>query len=539
MQSLLLATAAVGAATLFMCTTADACPQGSPECEDGVLLASDGTTGDTFGARVAMRGGRLAVSALKDDAFGPQSGAVYVFAQGLSGWTEQVKLIEPGGTPNAKFGIGLAIEGDRLAIGASGGDGLVADSGTAYVYQRIGGAWTQMQKLLPPDLEPQDNFGASVALDGDTIAVGAHFRSAAVRDSGAVYVFEFDGLLWNQVAMLTASDAAINDRFGNAVDLDGDRMIIGTGKPFAIGSAYVFERVAGVWTEAQKLVPLDPVGVEWFGSDVAIEGGTVIVGAQRADAVFENSGAAYVFRDSGLGYVETQILVPSADVQNSLFATSLDLVGGRAAIGARYDGAPGVGGGAVYVFSDDGAAFSLVAKLIAGDAVQGDDLGIATALEGDLVASGADDQPFGAEQLGAVYFHDLGSLAFESYGIGTTGSGGFVPILTAGGCAKVLDSTQLRVSKGLGGTIGAFVLSTGQASIPALGGTILVFPATFLIPHVLSAPSSVPGAGSITYELPLVDPAWAGVTFYAQCGYVDPGAAGFVSLSNGLRVSLE
>jgi hypothetical protein len=173
--------------------------------------------------------------------------------------------------------------------------------GAAYIFERNqGGAehWGQVKELTASDGVGGDQFGISVAINIDTVAVGANHGNRGT--SGAVYIFERNqnGVeSWGQVQELTASDAALLDEFGISVAIDGDTVVVGawarnlgTG-----GAAYIFERnqngVEG-WGEVQKLTASDAEAYDQFGSSVAIDGDTVPVGAVGKNS---NTGAAYVF----------------------------------------------------------------------------------------------------------------------------------------------------------------------------------------------------------------------------------------------------
>src|SRR5260370_4121347 len=173
--------------------------------------------------------------------------------------------------------------------------------GAAYIFERNqGGAehWGQVKKLPSSDGIGGDQFGGSVAINIDTVAVGAIHGNRG--NSGAVYIFERNqnGVeSWGQVKELTADDAALLDEFGISVAIDGDTLVVGA---WAInlatgGAAYIFERnqngVEG-WGEVQKLTASDAAAHDQFGSSVGIDGDTVVVGAVGKNS---NAGAAYVF----------------------------------------------------------------------------------------------------------------------------------------------------------------------------------------------------------------------------------------------------
>ena len=143
-------------------------------------------------------------------------------------------------------------------------------------------------------------FGHDVAPDGDTALIGAVHDDYNGMFSGSAYVFTRTGGVWSEQAKLLPADGAVGDSFGNSVALDGDTVVIGALYDNAngpqSGSAYVFTRTDGVWSEQAKLLPADGAEGDNFGGDVALDGDTAVIGAHGDDDNGDYSGAAYVFR---------------------------------------------------------------------------------------------------------------------------------------------------------------------------------------------------------------------------------------------------
>ncbi len=166
----------------------------------------------------------------------------------------------------------------------------------------------QVAKLTAADAAAEDYFGHFVSVDGDTAIVGATLDDDAGIDSGAAYVFERDqGGNWVQVRKLTADDAAAGDSFGRSVSVSGDTAVVGAkwddDGGIDSGAAYVFERDQGGpgnWGQVAKLTAADGEADDRFGRCVSLSGDTAIIGAIHDDDGGSNSGAAYVFeRDQG------------------------------------------------------------------------------------------------------------------------------------------------------------------------------------------------------------------------------------------------
>ena len=167
-------------------------------------------------------------------------------------------------------------------VGAYGDDN---NRGAVYVLTRQSGTWGEVAKLTASDKDAGDKFGSTVAVDGDTVVVGAHRNDEHGTDSGSAYVFTKPATVWvdaTETADLKASDGAAYDQFGASVSVDGDTVVVGTG--LNSDSAYVFTKPDTVWvdaTETVKLTAFDGANFDWFGKSVAVDGDTVVVGAPR------------------------------------------------------------------------------------------------------------------------------------------------------------------------------------------------------------------------------------------------------------------
>jgi hypothetical protein len=186
-----------------------------------------------------------------------------------------------------------------VVVGAYGHDDAGSDSGSAYVFVRSGGVWTEQTKLTASDAAASDYFGRSVSVSGDTVVVGAYGNDDVADLAGSAYVFVRAGGVWTEQTKLTASDAAAIDLFGQSVSVNGDIVAIGAyrdsdGGSYS-GSAYVFVRSGGVWTEQAKLTASDAAGGDNFGQSVSVSGDTVVSGAYRDSDAGGSSGSAYAF----------------------------------------------------------------------------------------------------------------------------------------------------------------------------------------------------------------------------------------------------
>ena len=349
------------------------------------LLASDGVLGDHFGHSVAVDGDTIVVGARGD--IPSATGKAYVFIHSSGDWTEQQILIANDAEPGDEFGISVAVDGDTAVIGAYSDDDNGASSGSAYVFTRNAGEWSQQRKLTASDPAAGEVFGVSVAVEGGTILVGA-FRN---DDHGSVYVFTYSAGDWIEQQILNASDAEAGDWFGYSLDMDLDTAVIGAryddDDGMSSGSAYVFTRNAGTWAENKKLTASDARPDDQFGMAVAVDGDTVVVGSYRVESV--GLAPAYVFTDSAGAWSEQQILNASDGLAAAKFAHSLDLDGDAAVIGAYQNSDDGVASGSAYLFTRSSTGWTEQQKLTASDAEPGDQFGFSVAMDPATVVIGA------------------------------------------------------------------------------------------------------------------------------------------------------
>ena len=343
-----------------------------PTNEDQKITASDATSGDQFGFSVSVSGNRAVSSARKSDAVGADAGAVYVYDYSGGTWSETAKLTASDAQSGDQFGYSAAISGNRIAVGAEAADGTFTDMGSAYVYEHNGSAWVETAKLTASDAAASDYFGHSIAISGDRIVVGAYtVDTGGISNTGAAYVFEYNGSAWVETAKLTASDGGNGHIFGQSVSIDGDRIVVGAsgwGIGSNHGSAYVFDYNGSAWVEVAQLTASDAGHGDNYGYDVSVSGDRVLVGGYANDDAGNNSGSAYVYDYNGSAWVETVKLTASDAAADDGFGYKLSLSGDRAVIGSSGDDDGGSNAGAAYVYEYDGSAWNEVSKLVASDA---------------------------------------------------------------------------------------------------------------------------------------------------------------------------
>jgi hypothetical protein len=389
-----------GAAYWFNYTDGSILPQ--PKLTEN----GDAAMSDYFGNSLDISGDALVIGAYKDDIDARDSGSAFVFRSVYDEETEtwsingpiRLETDEPGEAAN-EFGYAVAISGDVAVVGAHREDDVGSASGSVYVFRFDGSAWHEEAKLLAGDARRGDKFGSAVAIAGNTIVVGAIQGGKESSTSGSVYVFEYEDFAWEQKTELFGVDIEDGDQFGYSVAIEGDTIIAGAprhdeeGKIYS-GAAYVFRRSGGIWNEkATKLTNPDLSADDRFGNSVALSGNIAVVGAYKDDVYDVNSdlladvGSVYVFRFDGSVWNKEVQLIPSSDdlpndsVEGDEFGYAVAISGDLVLVGAHKDDVYDVNhdlmvdAGSVYVFT-------LTSKNQPPVAIVGEDQEV---VEGDLV----------------------------------------------------------------------------------------------------------------------------------------------------------
>lgn len=375
--------------------------------EDAQLFASPSVSGDAVAFSVGASDQTIVLGAyLKNYAGnGYDSGALYIFDRDTSGWTQSAYLAASDGAAFDYLGWSVDIEGDLIAAGASWANETGIKSGAVYMFRR-GKIWEEEVNIVPSDLPADANFGHDVDLDGSRLIVGAPYVDGIVNAQGVAYIFRDDGGAWIQEARLAPGDLDVNF-VGAAVAIDGNFAVIGSprdnGDGISAGSAFIYELdIKGNWTLVGRFTPDETEPYSYFGNEIAIEGDTILVGAEYSDQVGANVGAVFVYERSGGSWSQTQVLTPDDMLAWSHFGGSIDIQDDLVVIGAYGD--PNATGAAhLYTRGKDGQ-FSLESRLLAGDGVFGERFGNAVAVGGDAVVVGA---PYWTERTGCAYVFDI------------------------------------------------------------------------------------------------------------------------------------
>lgn len=302
--------------------------------------------GGQIGCSVVLLGDALALGAHLD---GAGSVTLCQRATRERDWSCGPKLVSSDGQSEDEFGRSVGLWEDWLAVGSRSANA----SGAVYLFQKnAGGAWVEKQKLSVSSAARGAQFGLVLSLSGGTLLVGApNSTGIAGSLSGAVYVFRLNDGTWTQNQKLTASDAAAFDNFGFSVSVDGSTAVVGA--PFreegrvdeSSGAVYVFELSGGAWRERARLTPGDGAAGAQFGSAVALSGDALAVGARGVD---ENRGSVRIYERGDAGWAEEARFFGEAG--GDQFGVAASISGDRLLVGAMLNAASGKESGAAYLF---------------------------------------------------------------------------------------------------------------------------------------------------------------------------------------------
>ncbi|MEC9475666.1 MAG: HYR domain-containing protein [Planctomycetota bacterium] len=269
-----------------------------------------------FGSSAEMSGDWLAIGAPEAQYTGSDSGAVHLYRNIGSRWVEEATLVAPDPDDGAEFGHSVSIHDDLLIVGAPGLDGGSSGQvGAAYIFRNDGSSWNFEQKLMASNGTSNDEFGISVGISDERAVIGA-WAALSGSDSGAAYIFSFDGNTWTEDQVIQANDPSAAKHFGGAVAIDGDFIAVGDeeadlGFMDSVGAVYLYTSVtSSTWIFTQKLTAQDPQSGAEFGSSVDLDGENMLVGAPLADSA---NGAAYHYERTSFVYTQAGKLSSAQD----------------------------------------------------------------------------------------------------------------------------------------------------------------------------------------------------------------------------------
>lgn len=371
----------------------------------GYLKASNTGHNDAFASALSISddGSTLAIGAPLESSssqgvnsdesnnFSFASGAVYVFQHDGQIWQQQAYIKANHADALDYFGsnVSLSADGNTLAISALGEDSGTSginttpnnqedDSGAVYIYRRVGSLWSQQAYIKASNTEENDGFGRSISLAniGNKLAVGAYQEDSNAQgingdstnnlasNSGAVYLFEFDGNHWSQTAYIKPSNSDANDWFGYALSLSGDGNTLAVGayredssatgingvelnnSSRDSGAVYLFRYASNAWQQQAYIKASVNDADDRFGYSLSVDdtGNTVVVGAYREDSAAtgidadandnfaSDSGAAYVFHYDNSAWQQTAFIKASNAEIADAFGSAVSMSGDGASL---------------------------------------------------------------------------------------------------------------------------------------------------------------------------------------------------------------
>lgn len=477
--------------------------------ETAKLVSSDPGPYEFFGWSVDIEGDTIVVGEFRDKDGAIGKGAAHVFTRDGTTWSHAAKLTPTSRVEDGEFGCAVAISGDTIAVGSYGYSGY---AGGAYVFRGAGDVWAQ-EALIGPASSGSFYFGSALDVDGDTLVIGSYYDDAAGYDSGAAYVYTRSGTTWSYAQQLLGSDTATADYFGWSVAVDGDTALIGAKYEEELpeenfrGSAYVFSRSGTLWTQTDKLKASDGAAQHEFGYAVALDKGVAVVGAARTPELGEYTGSAYVFAYNGSDWAETRNLAAVEATADAWYGSAVAVDGNTCLVGAYSADAAGADSGEAYFYDSCYTALQSETLVVPAPGVLGNDYD----LDGDTIqVSGTYDALHGyvmQTTLGSFeYTPDEGFTGMDSFqyrvydgmdysatatvSIFVEGWHEYVPIEGDDRYATAAEAARTAFSDKGADTV---VIATGRNFPDALGGSALAgaLEAPLLLVETASVPAEV------------------------------------------------
>ena len=493
---------------------------------------------DYFGLAIGHTEGMLVVGSEIDHAFHLNPGAVSIYreASGQYSFTEEITASHQ--FEYSDYGHVIEARENRIVVGAPL---MGADRGRVYVYELESTGWVETA-LNMTNFNGQEMFGSSLDVEGDTIVIGA----PGYAGYGSVFIFEKLAGVWTEVQRIDGPGLQIGDDFGQGVSLEGDRLMIGCTQQLA-GVVMFYERLGGVWTYIQDIVPppYPNSSGQRFGISVELEGEYVFIGHPTVHQAPPNcchacncwNGAVIVYRYDGIQWLFHQVLYPSRTNQAQQFGLHIDAEGSTLLVGAHAEDEFGLNTGAAYVFERSGDEWIETARLTASDAATGMQFGWSVKIAGDSFLVGAITANEGSQiYVGRVYgFRNVPRV--ETGCSALPNSTGTAATITFDGCPRPsLSSFRLEASP-VPNEPGLFYYGRDAIELPFGDGLRCIGGPVYRLGTRLGS------GGALSHDLDFANPPapaatiLPGSSWWFQAWFRDPAAAGAgFNFSSAMRV---
>lgn len=375
------------------------------------LPAAAGAT--KFGFAVDLAGDTLVVGAPDAEHLStPHTGLVYVYTRSSTGWSLDATLAPPATYGGAHFGSALSVDRDRIIVGAPD-----ASSGAVCVFERVADSWVNTHEITPDDPNAS-GFGEQLVASGDQLVVGAPETTVGSTVwAGAAFAYKFDGSVWQPDGSFPSTNPRYRGRFGSALALDGGRLAVAHTQWVYGGTVHMYSRDAtGTWREDARLSsPSPPYHDGGFGSSVALEGERLMVGGYADGPGYTGVVREYSWQGSTWRYETTQAS-PAAAAGPDWFGSEVLLSEGRLLVGAPY-----AGGGAVYASRPSYQATAGVVLKVPAPGVLANDADVdGDTLAAQLLTAPSHGQVVLAPTGGFDYIADAGYQGADSFSYRTS-----------------------------------------------------------------------------------------------------------------------
>jgi len=355
------------------------------------IEANDKEEGDYFGASVSISGDRIIIGAYGEDTGSSNAGAAYIYDSN-GNFIKKIQASDK--QADDYFGWSVNINSDRIIVGAHREDTGGESTGAAYIYDSNGNF---IKKIQAPDKEMGDYFGYSVSISGDRIIVGASYEDTGGESTGAAYIYDSNG---NYIKKIQAPDKEAGDTFGRAVDINGNRTIIGAHDEDTGGSktraVYIYDNNGNF---IKKIQAPDKETEDTFGWSLDISANRIIVSSPLEDTGGEDAGAVYIYDTNGNFIKKIQAHDKKA---GDLFGRSVSTSGNRIVIGASFEDTVADNAGAIYIYDIDGNFIKKILPTVNQNFLL---FGLKTSISGDRIVAGTYQDDTFANDAGSAYIY--------------------------------------------------------------------------------------------------------------------------------------